>query len=275
LILELENGKIIKEPKQGDFPKAFKELESDTSLYAILESNNGYFIQTTGNKKDGYKIEYQEGSLEKHYQLGKRFTIEQVISVFQNYARGDNSWKENFEIPSNKLSSAFGFSAEDLNSNKMNQLTQRQKKIVQRYIKGRNLGLQLATFVMVGSIIFFVMVAYLTNDMDSPGFESAIPYLLLVIFLFIGIFIFFIMLGIIKSRDLKTGQISSVEGYINKSDKSLKKRKYAGYVLKIGDTGFPLYTPAQYNAFENSKRYRIFYIKNPNANIVLSVEEFS
>ena len=61
-------------------PLALKELENETSLYAILESNTGEFIQTTGNKKDGYSVEYQEGSIEKHYLLGGSFTLEQVTS---------------------------------------------------------------------------------------------------------------------------------------------------------------------------------------------------
>ena len=95
-----------------------------------------------------------------------------------------------------------------------------------------------------------------------------------LLFLFIGIFLFFTILGIVKSRDLKTGRISKVEGVVNKSDKSLKKKKYANYIIKIGGTYFPLYTPAQYNTFENGKSYCVYYIKNPNANIILSVEEF-
>lgn len=274
MILGLESGKIIKDPKYEDFPSVLSELENETSLYAILESNTGEFIQTTGNKIDGYNVEYQEGGIEKHYQLGSSFTLEQVVSIFQKYAKGGNSWKEDYAMMSNKLSSVFEFSDEDLNSNRMNLLTPKQKKIVQRYLKGRNFGLKLATFVMVGSVIFFIIMAYLTNDMDSPGFETALPYLLVVLFLFIGIFLFFTILGIVKSRDLKTGRISKVEGVVNKSDKSLKKKKYANYILKIGGTYFPLYTPAQYNTFENGKSYCVYYIKNPNANIILSVEEF-
>ncbi|MFC2092321.1 hypothetical protein ACFLSV_00335 [Bacteroidota bacterium] len=274
MILELESGKTIKNPKYEDFPVALSELENETSLYAILWSNTNEFIQTMGNKTDGYKIEYQEGSIEKHYQLESSFTLEQVTTIFRQYVKGDNSWKEDFVMMSNKLSSVFEFSDEDLNSNRMNQLTPKQKKVVQRYLKGRNFGLKLATFVMVGSVIFFIIMAYLTNDIDSSGFETALPYLLVVLFLFIGIFLFFTIFGILKSRDLKTGRISKVEGVVNKSYKSLKKKKYANYILKIGGTYFPLYTPAQYNTFENGKGYCVYYIKNPNANIILSVEEF-
>ena len=274
MILELESGKTIKDPKDEDFPRVLRELKNETSLYAILESNTNEFIQTSGNKIDVYNVEYQEGGIEKHYQLGSSFTLEQVVSIFQKYAKGGNSWKEDYAMMSNKLSSVFEFSDEDLNSNRMNQLTPKQKKIVQRYLKGRNFGLKPATFVMVGSVIFFIIMAYLTNDMDSSGFETALPYLLLVLFLFIGIFLFFTILGIVKSRDLKTGRISKVEGVVNKSDKSLKKKKYANYILKIGATYFPLYTPAQYNTFEKGKSYCVYYIKNPNANIILSVEEF-
>lgn len=273
MILELGNSITIKNPKYEDFPIALRELDNGTSLYAILESNLNEFIQVTCDKIDGYKIEYQKRDIEKHYQLGRRFTIEQVISIFQRYAKGDNSWKGEFDTLSNKLGNVFEFSDEDLHNNRINQLTPKQKKLVQRYLKCRNLGLKLAAFVMVGSVIFFIIMAYLTNDMDSPGFETALPYLLIVIFLFIGIFFLFTILGIVKSRDLKTGRISRGEGVVNKSDKNLEKKKYTNYILKIGDTYFPLYTPAQYNAFENGKSYCIYYIKNPNANIVLSVEE--
>jgi hypothetical protein len=60
---------------------------------------------------------------------------------------------------------------------------------------------------------------------------------------------------------------------VKKSVKRKMKKKFGGLLFKIGKKDFALYTPSQYNAFENGKRYRVYYIKNPNANIILSVEE--
>ena len=273
MILELESGKTIKDPKYEDFPKALMELETEKSLFAILELDNGSFIQANGNKKDGYILEYQEGGIENHHQLKGCFSIEQVIEIFRRYSKGDNSWKKDFKTRVNKLSTAFGFTEEDLSSNKMNSLTPKQRKKVEQYRKGRSSGLRFSLVVMIGSVIFFIVMTYLTIDLDSPGFKSALPYLLLVLSLFVGIFLFFTILGTVKSRDLNTGRISIAEGVVNKSISSKKKRKFGGLLFKIGKTDFSFYIPSQYNAFEDGKRYRIYFIKNPNANLILSVEE--
>ena len=184
MILELESGKTIKDPKYEDFPKALMELETEKSLFAVLELDNGRFIQTTGNKKDDYIIEYQGGGIENHHQLKGRFSIEQVIEIFRRYSKGNNFWEKDFETRINKLSAAFDFTEEDLGSNKMNSLTPKQRKKVEQYRKGRSSGLKFALVVMVGSVIFFIVMAYLVIDLDSPGFKSALPQLLLVLFLF-------------------------------------------------------------------------------------------
>jgi len=273
MILELESGKTIEDPKYEDFPKALMELETGKSLFAVLELDDGRFIQTTGNKKDGYTIEYQEGCIENHHQLKGRFSIGQVIDTLQRYSKGDSSFGKDFETKVNRLCTAFDFTEEDLNSNKMNSLTPKQRKKVEQYRKGRSFGLKFALAVMIGSVIFFVVMVYLTNDLDSPGFKSALPQLLLVLSLFVGIFLFFTILGMVKSRDLNTGRISIAGGVVNKSIKSKKKKRAGGLLFKIGKTDFSFYIPPQYNAFEDEKRYRIYFIKNPNANIVLSVEE--
>jgi len=272
VVLKLESGTTIKDPKYEDFPKALRELNEDISVFAILELDDR-FLQTTGNKKDGYIIEYQEGGIKNHHKLKERFSIEQVIDIFQRYSKNIISWEKDFETKVNKLSAAFEFTREDLSRNKMNSLTPKQQKKVQQYRKGRNFGLKLAISVMIGSVIFFVIVTYMTNDFDSRDFKSALPYYVLVSSLFVGIFLFFTILGMLRSRDLSTGRISIAEGMVSKSISRKKKKKYGGILFNIGKTDFHLYTPSQYNAFEDGKRYRIYFIKNPNANIILSAEE--
>jgi hypothetical protein len=234
MILKLESGTTIKDPKYEDFPKALRELSEDISVFAILELDDDKFLQTTGNKKDSYIIEYQEGGIENQHQLKGRFSIEQVLDIFQRYSKNDISLEKDFETKANKLSAAFEFTKEDLNSNKMNSLTPKQKKKVQQYRKYRNFGLKLAIYVMIGSVIFFVILTYLTNDFDSKGFKSALPYLILVLSLFIGIFIFFTILGMIKSRDLNTGCISIAEGVVNKSVRRKIKKSLVDYSLRLG-----------------------------------------
>lgn len=273
MILKLESGKTVENPKYEDFPKVLQELNDDVSAFAILELDNNNFMQTTGNRKDGFIIEYQEGGIENHRQLKGHFSIEQVIDTFQKYSKNVNSWKQDFEIKANKLETAFDFTEEDLNSNKMNLLTPKQRRKVKQYRKGRSFGFKFALIVMIGSVIFFVAMTYLTNDLDSPGFKSALPQLILVLSLFVGVFLFFTVLGMVKSRDLKTGRISKSEGVVNKSISNKKKKKHGGLIFKIGESDFTFYTPSQYNSFEDGKRYRIYFIKNPNANIILSVEE--
>jgi hypothetical protein len=52
-------------------------------------------LQQTGQPE--YNLEYQDGSLVKHYRAtDKLMTLDQVLSAFLKYMRGDPSWRTDF-----------------------------------------------------------------------------------------------------------------------------------------------------------------------------------
>jgi hypothetical protein len=111
-ILQLElvraDGTKISNPSQADIEDVLNSLQGGADEFAILERRTsrgeGFiqvlsFIETiTGDPDDTkFVLEYYEGSSERHYQaidaLGRDYTRKDVISVFQSYANGDDSWK--------------------------------------------------------------------------------------------------------------------------------------------------------------------------------------
>src|SRR5262249_18372369 len=107
--------------------------------------------------------------------------------------------------------------------------------------------------------------------------RSSLPYPLLGLVLFAGLFLGAIILGEIRSRNLKTGRISVAEGratgFATQEIKSKSGRTVGtAYFVEIGRVRFWLATLAQFESFEPGICYRICYIKDPPLHIILSAE---
>ena len=111
-ILQLElatgSGTKISTPSSADIVDVLNSLQGGDDPFAVLTrrtSRGEGFMQTITDDPDptiGFVLEYQEGSLERHYQAiydatGHEITLDDVISVFQSYANGDDSWKGKYE----------------------------------------------------------------------------------------------------------------------------------------------------------------------------------
>jgi hypothetical protein len=97
LRLTIADGPVIDDPSANDIEKALRAMETDQSEFVILERGDLDYMQAAGTF-DGslYTLEYQEGSLDRHYQAGS-VPLESVIEAFQDYARGDDvAWKPRF-----------------------------------------------------------------------------------------------------------------------------------------------------------------------------------
>jgi hypothetical protein len=108
LELILADGTKISNPSPADIVHVLNSLQGGADQFAILTrrtSRGEGFIQTVTGDPDpdtGFVLEYQEGSTERHYQAicdatERKFTRKEVISVFQSYANGDDSWKGKYE----------------------------------------------------------------------------------------------------------------------------------------------------------------------------------
>lgn len=93
--LELENGKVIKEPDDAAIKDALGKLRPEEGYsFAILdaETKKDYFIQTSLGPQ-GFLVEYKEG--QRQYQSkNERLELKSVSRLFRLFGRGDSSWKQ-------------------------------------------------------------------------------------------------------------------------------------------------------------------------------------
>jgi hypothetical protein len=172
--------------------------------------------------------------------------------------------------PDERLASAFGFTEDDLAANRQGYLTPNQKKVIAETRRARGCGARLACIIMAVSFGFFVVAFILSGGLETPLSSDALLAYAVAASAFIGIFLAAMVYGRIRSRDLRTGKISVAEGPAHRRTKEYKFG--AAFYVKIGRHRFQFAYPEQFNAFEEGTRYRVYYVKNPPIDTVLSVE---
>ena len=86
---------------------------------------------------------------------------------------------------------------------------------------------------------------------------------------FLLIFVFFVYLGKVRSRDLHSGSISTLEGEIRTWKKEFQTG--TGFFMELGGTRFQLQTSEQMDALSTCSFYRIYFVRNPPAHVILSI----
>lgn len=78
--------------------QSIRSLTGDGDSFAILARSEQVYIQTSGDPKNGFVLEYRNGSEEEHYSCSNvDLNAEQIIRAFQSYSAGDDRWKAEFE----------------------------------------------------------------------------------------------------------------------------------------------------------------------------------
>lgn len=94
--LEMRWGKEIEEPSLPHVREVVEKLNGSVDSFAILHKSEFTYLQCHGGKLDGYNLEYQEGSLDQHFECTDNLTEEDVIEIFQAYRSGDENWRTKF-----------------------------------------------------------------------------------------------------------------------------------------------------------------------------------
>lgn len=96
--LELANGSSYKDPEAREIDDALGTLDGEENAYAVLSRSVEVYLQTSGTLKDGYVLEYREGSDLTHFQsVRDDLSLREVREAFTKYAVGDESWRGMFE----------------------------------------------------------------------------------------------------------------------------------------------------------------------------------
>lgn len=171
-----------------------------------------------------------------------------------------------------ELEKVFDFNESDLLINQDGQLSEKQFRIISQYRRrNRRFGrlALIATFLSIGGISFITLYNIGIDWQKNPE-----PVIAFAVFFSIGmlIAIFSLLIGKLRS-DLKSGKISTAEGFAEKKEKKIKPNFPTAYYMIIGKVQFQLDEKAKYQAIEPNIHYRIFYVKHPPTHIILSVTE--
>lgn len=78
--------------------ESIRSLTGDGDSFVILARADHVYIQTSGDPKNGFVLEYRDGSEEEHYSCSTfNLTAEQIIRAFQSYLADDDKWRSELE----------------------------------------------------------------------------------------------------------------------------------------------------------------------------------
>jgi hypothetical protein len=105
LRLTLENGTVYENPDATEIESALRSLSWATdNSFAILEQTDQTYMQTAREDDPNVDpqnpfcvLEYQDGSLDRHFHAVGAIALDRVIEAFVQYVRGDDTWRNAFE----------------------------------------------------------------------------------------------------------------------------------------------------------------------------------
>ncbi len=92
--LNIRGNKKMLNPSAADIRAAVFALDTrkgDASL--VLGPTEMTYIQTGGDQRVGFDLEYQEGDTDHHYRATRDFTAEEITKALVSYAAGEDNWK--------------------------------------------------------------------------------------------------------------------------------------------------------------------------------------
>ncbi len=109
MTLEVENQKNIDNPSAEQIDEAISSLQLPSPSFAILSHSSMEYVQTAFGKGDGLLLEYQDGSVENHFQsIQTDLSQKKVAEVFCAFNNCDSSWKHSVEWRQLELKSKAG-----------------------------------------------------------------------------------------------------------------------------------------------------------------------
>jgi len=98
--LEICGERTIVDPSDEDIRSALGGLDAGSGdAFVILVPAEMTYIQASGDRRRGFDMEYQEGSIDRHFRAtNESILVDDVAEAFIAYRSGDESWKSRFEF---------------------------------------------------------------------------------------------------------------------------------------------------------------------------------
>jgi len=75
--------------------KVLASLDGGRNVLATLERSELTYLQAEGGVREGFVLEYQDGSLDQRFRSREHaLPLAQVTEMFQVYARGEDAWRQ-------------------------------------------------------------------------------------------------------------------------------------------------------------------------------------
>ncbi len=100
MLLEKSDTIYIQNPKLTDLELAFQSFGTDLDDFIILSHDNFNYLQVAiGEEMDaGFIVEYQSGSLEKHFEIDELEIDEnKIFDIFSSYLEGSTYWDQDIK----------------------------------------------------------------------------------------------------------------------------------------------------------------------------------
>jgi hypothetical protein len=94
MVLDICGRKKIQDPTESDIRQAVFALDTKKDeAFLILGSTEMTYIQTTGDQKSDFIVEYQENDAKHHYRARRNLTADEIVKALASYSSGADDWK--------------------------------------------------------------------------------------------------------------------------------------------------------------------------------------
>jgi len=80
------------DPDDATIARVLKSLDGGRDVLATLGHSEQTYVQASGSVGDGFTLDWQQGSLDRHRRCPVVLPLDRVTEFFQRYARGDETW---------------------------------------------------------------------------------------------------------------------------------------------------------------------------------------
>ena len=96
--LDICGDKKIQNPTDADIRQAVFALDTKMGeAFLILGPTDMTYIQSSGDQKVGFDLEYQETDTKHHYRAKRNFTADEIVKALVSYSTGSDDWKKTAE----------------------------------------------------------------------------------------------------------------------------------------------------------------------------------